>query len=51
MKILRILKILFQIFEITTEDGRILKKGDEGFEEEFKKSQEAFKKMQGYNQG
>ena len=41
----------FSNFEITTEDGRILKKGDEGFEEEFKKSQEAFRKMQGYNQG
>ena len=41
----------FSNFEITTEDGRILKKGDEGFEEEFKKGQEAFKKMQGYNQG
>jgi hypothetical protein len=36
---------------IETLDGRILKKGDEGFEEEFKKSQEAFRKMQGYNEG
>ena len=36
---------------IETLDGRILKKGDEGFEEELKKGQEAFRKMQGYNEG
>ena len=33
-------------FEVTTGDGKVLKKGDEGFEEEYKKSQELFKKMQ-----